>query len=154
MIPVIGLGSSATFATAARAEDTSALTAVFQTMADRGARVFDTASSYGASEQVVGDIVNELGMARKMFWATKMNVAGRGGTRAYRKVAHDLKQPEIDLMQVHNMGDTATQLPIVRESWRASRVRYVGIITTFPDQYAGRSSDSRRGPFLRRRTRH
>ena len=82
MIPVIGLGSSATFATVARAEDASALKAVFQAMADRGARVFDTAPSYGASEQVAGDIVNELGIAQKLFWATKVNVAGRGGAAA------------------------------------------------------------------------
>ena len=82
MIPVIGLGSSATFATVARAEDASALKAVFQTMVDRGARVFDTAPSYGASEVVAGGIVNELGIANKLFWATKVNVAGRGGTAA------------------------------------------------------------------------
>ena len=47
-IPVIGLGSSATFSQVARAEDKSALKAVFQAMADKGARVFDTAPSYGA----------------------------------------------------------------------------------------------------------
>ena len=46
------------------------------------------------------------------------------------------KQPKIDLIQVHNMGDPATQLPIVREFKKAGRVRYVGITTTFPNQYA------------------
>ncbi|WP_411281693.1 aldo/keto reductase [Gemmatimonas sp.] len=144
MIPVIGLGSSATFATVARADDASALEAVFQTMADRGARVFDTAPSYGASEQVAGNIVNALGMAKKMFWATKMNVVGRGGGSADPTAARAqieksfaiFKQPTIDLMQVHNMGDPATQLPIVREFKKAGRVRYVGITTTFPNQYA------------------
>ena len=144
LIPVIGLGSSATFATVARAEDASALEAVFQTMADRGARVFDTAPSYGASEQVAGNIVNALGVARKMFWATKMNVAGRSGAQADPAAARAqiersfaiFKQPTIDLMQVHNMGDPATQLPIVREFKKAGRVRYVGITTTFPNQYA------------------
>ena len=34
------------------------------------------------------------------------------------------------------MGDPATQLPIVREFKKAGRVRYVGITTTFPNQYA------------------
>jgi len=79
MIPAIGLGSSATFATVARAEDASSRTAVFQAMADWGARVFDTAPSYGASEPVVGGLVNELGIANKIFWATKVDVAERGG---------------------------------------------------------------------------
>jgi aryl-alcohol dehydrogenase-like predicted oxidoreductase len=113
-------------------------------MADRGARVFDTAPSYGASEQVAGGIVNELGIASKLFWATKVNVAGRGGASADPAAARAqieksfaiFKQPKIDLMQVHNMGDPATQLPIVREFKKAGRVRYVGITTTFPNQYA------------------
>jgi len=111
MIPVIGLGSSATFATVARAEDASALEAVFQTMADLGARAFDTAPSYGASEQVAGAIVNELGIAYKLFAI--------------------FKQPKVDLIQVHNLGDPATQLPNVREFKKAGRVRYVGITTTW-----------------------
>ena len=144
MIPVIGLGSSATFATVARAEDASALKAVFQAMADRGARVFDTAPSYGASEVVAGGIVNDLGIANKLFWATKVNVAGRGAGAADPAAARAqiekslaiFKQPKIDLIQVHNMGDPATQLPIVREFKKAGRVRYVGITTTFPNQYA------------------
>ena len=144
MIPVIGLGSSATFATVARAENANVLKAVFQTMVDRGARVFDTAPSYGASEAVAASIVNEMGVASRLFWATKVNVAGRGGAAADPAAARAqieqsfalFKQPKIDLIQVHNMGDPATQLPMLREFKKAGRVRYVGITTTFPNQYA------------------
>ena len=78
LLPVIGLGSSATFASVARSEEVSALKEVFRAMVDRGATLFDTAPSYGVSEQVAGQIVNELGIADKMFWATKLNAAGRG----------------------------------------------------------------------------
>ena len=142
-IPVIGLGSSATFSQVARAEDKSALKAVFQAMADRGARVFDTAPSYGASEQVAGELVNEMGIASKFFWATKVNVAGRGAAVADPAAARAqietsftrYKQPKIDLIQVHNMGDPATQLGVLREFKKAGRVRYIGITTTFPNQY-------------------
>lgn len=81
-IPVIGLGSSATFSSVARSEDVTALREVFKAMTDRGASVFDTAPSYGASEEVAGKLVNEMGIANKMFWATKLNVAGRGGGTA------------------------------------------------------------------------
>ena len=143
-IPAIGLGSSATFSQVARAEDVSALRAVLQAMTDRGARLFDTAPGYGASEQVAGKLVNELGVAKKMFWATKVNVAGRGGgpadgaaARAQVERSFEIfRQPTIDLIQVHNMGDPATQLPILREFKQAGRIRYVGITTTFPNQYA------------------
>lgn len=143
-IPVIGLGSSATFASVARTEDVTALRAVFQAMVDRGGRVFDTAPGYGASEEVAGKLVNEMGVASKLFWATKVNVAGRGGASADPAAARAqietslarFAQPKIDLLQVHNMGDPPTQLKIAREFKQAGKVRYVGITTTFPQQYA------------------
>jgi aryl-alcohol dehydrogenase-like predicted oxidoreductase len=153
-IPVIGLGSSATFSTVARAEDKSALKAVFQAMADHGARVFDTAPSYGASEQVAGELVNEMGIANKFFWATKVNVAGRGGSAADPAAARAqietsfarYKQPKIDLMQVHNMGDPATQLAVAREFKKAGRVRYIGITTTSDSQYGALEQVMRNEP--------
>ncbi len=142
-IPVIGLGSSATFATVARSEDVEALRSVLQTMSERGARVFDTAPSYGASEEVAARLVNELGIADRFFWATKVNVAGRGGTPADPAAARAqierslerLRRPAIDLIQVHNMGDPPTQLAVVREYKKAGKVRYVGITTTDDRQY-------------------
>ena len=88
--------------------------------------------------------MNQLGVADTLLWATKVNVAGRGGTAANPAAARAqteksfaiLKRPTIDLIQVHDMGDLATQLPIVHEFKKAGRVRYVGITTTFPNQYA------------------
>ena len=43
---------------------------------------------------------------------------------------------KIDLIQVHNLGDPATQLPILREVKKQGRIRYMGITTTFDQQYA------------------
>ena len=54
MVPAVGLGSSATFSRVARTEEVDALKEVIRTMVDGGATVFDTAPSYGASEQVAG----------------------------------------------------------------------------------------------------
>ena len=142
-IPVVGLGSAATFSQAARSEDVSALKDVLKTMADLGGTVFDTAPSYGASEEVAGRIVNELGIADKVFWATKVNVAGRGGGKADRGAAlaqieasfQRLKRPKIDLIQVHNLGDVPTQLGILKELKQQGRIRYLGVTTTFDGQY-------------------
>ncbi len=55
---------------------------VLRTMVEHGAKVFDTAPSYGASEEVAGAMARELGITGKIFWATKVNVAGRGGGTA------------------------------------------------------------------------
>src|SRR5687768_13793089 len=74
-IPVVGLGSSATFRAVAQSEDVASLREVLDAMVDHGATVFDTAPSYGASEEVAGRLAGELGITRKIFWATKVNVA-------------------------------------------------------------------------------
>lgn len=141
-LPIVGLGSSATFAQVARSEDASALRAVLQRMVEMGGTVFDTAPAYGASEEVAGRIAQETGIAKRLFWATKLNVARRGGAAdpadARRQVETSLKRigkPVIDLIQVHNMGDVRTQLPILREYREKKRVRYIGVTTTFEGQY-------------------
>jgi aryl-alcohol dehydrogenase-like predicted oxidoreductase len=142
-LPIIGLGSSATFSQVARSEDVAALTDVLKTMVDNGASVFDTAPGYGASEEVAGRIVSEGGFADKVFWATKLNVAGRGGgaadVGAARKQVETsfsrIKKAKIDLIQVHNMGDPPTQLKVLREFKQQGRIRYLGITTTSEEEY-------------------
>jgi aryl-alcohol dehydrogenase-like predicted oxidoreductase len=142
-IPVIGLGSSATFGQVARSEDHSALREVLKTMVERGAKVFDTAPGYGASEQVAGAIATELGIADKIFWATKVNVARGGGNadpaaaRAQIEASFQkFKVPKIDLIQVHNLADVPTQLGVLKELKQQGRVRYIGVTTTNDRQYA------------------
>jgi aryl-alcohol dehydrogenase-like predicted oxidoreductase len=141
-LPIVGLGSSATFSQIAGAADVEAIKAVFGAMLEHGGTVFDTAPGYGASEEVAARAVNELGVRDKLFWATKLNVAGRGAgadpARARAQVETSLTRfgAQIDLVQVHNVGDPATQLPILAELKQAERVRYVGVTTTFKPQYA------------------
>src|SRR5690606_33878180 len=143
-VPAIGLGSSATFSQVAGSGDVSALREVMAARIEHGGAIFDTAPSYGASEQVDGDIASELGITDKIFWATKVNVAPRGGGRADPDAARAqleasfqrLGTDVIDLLQVHNLGDVATQVGLLRELKDAERVRYIGVTTTFAPQYA------------------
>jgi aryl-alcohol dehydrogenase-like predicted oxidoreductase len=142
-LPIIGLGSSATFAQVARSEDATALRGVLERMVGLGGTVVDTAPAYGASEEVAGRIAQELGIAQRLFWATKLNVASRGGGTADPAAARNqleasfrrIGKPVIDLVQVHNMGDIGTQLPILRELKEKGRVRHIGVTTTFAGQY-------------------
>jgi len=143
MLPVVGLGSSATFSQLARRDELDALREVLQVMVERGASVFDTAPSYGASEQVAGDLARELGVTDKIFWATKVNVAGRGGGSADPAAARaqidasfeKFGVEKIDLIQVHNLADVPTQLGILKELKREGRIRYLGVTTTSARQY-------------------
>jgi aryl-alcohol dehydrogenase-like predicted oxidoreductase len=141
-LPIVGLGSSATFSQVAGAADSEAIRGVFSAMLEHGGTVFDTAPGYGASEEVAAKAVNELGVPDKVFWATKLNVAGRGATadptRAREQVEASLRylgRDKIDLIQVHNVADMATQVPILEEYTQAGRVRYIGTTTTFKPQY-------------------
>ncbi len=140
-LPMVGLGSSATFAQVAREEDFAAIRGVLQALADGGGTVFDTAPGYGASEQVAGQVAQELGLHERLFWATKLNVAQQGAATpetarsqvetSFQRIGRDV----IDLIQVHNMGDPPTQLGILRDYKAAGRIRYLGITTTFENQY-------------------
>jgi aryl-alcohol dehydrogenase-like predicted oxidoreductase len=143
-IPVVGLGSSATFRTVAQSEDVTALQEVLTTLVENGGSVFDTAPGYGASEEVAGRIVKDLGMQEKVFWATKVNVAGRGGGSADPEAARAqiarsfeyVGKDPIDLIQVHNLGDVPTQMGILKELKAAGRVRYIGVTSTSENRYS------------------
>ncbi len=140
-IPVICLGSSATFRSVAEGEDVAGLAAVFRTLVEGGGSVFDTAPSYGASEEVAGRLAQERGLAGKLFWATKVNVArsGRADPSAARaQIEESFRRAgtrTIDLIQVHNLGDVPVQLGILKELKAEKRVRYVGVTSTNKEQY-------------------
>ena len=145
LLPLVGLGSSATFAQVARAADVTALSDVFKALVSGGGTVFDTAPGYGASEEVAGRIAADLGLSDRIFWATKVNVAtGRGGggaadpAAARRQIETSfsrIKKAKIDLIQVHNLGDVPTQLAVLNELKQQGRIKYVGVTTTFDQQY-------------------
>ncbi|NLZ41606.1 MAG: aldo/keto reductase [Comamonadaceae bacterium] len=142
-LPIIGLGSSATFSQLAGREDAGALREVLARMVELGGRVFDTAPGYGASEETAGRIAQELGIAPRLFWATKLNAAPWGGGTADLAAARRqidasfarIGRSVIDLIQIHNMGDPRTQLPLLRALEDEGRVRYIGATTTFAHQY-------------------
>jgi aryl-alcohol dehydrogenase-like predicted oxidoreductase len=142
-LPLVGLGSSATFSQVARSEDVTALGEVLRTLVEHGGNVFDTAPSYGASEEVAGALAHELGITDRIFWATKVNVVPRGAETADPAAARaqiedsfrKLHTSTIDLIQVHNLSDVPTQLGILGELKAEGRVRYIGVTTTFKPQY-------------------
>jgi aryl-alcohol dehydrogenase-like predicted oxidoreductase len=144
-LPVIGLGGR-WISSRASTEELAGHRAVLNVLANAGGkRVFDTAPSYGggASEELAGQWAQEDGLTSRIFWATKLNVAGRGDSpadpaRARAQVEDSfryLKVPVIDAIQVHNMGSPSVQLPILQEYKAAGRIRYFGITTTSSGQY-------------------
>jgi len=143
MLPAVGLGGANTYSEAAGEEDFATIREVLEALVREGGTVFDTAAGYGASEEVSGRVAEEAGIGDQIFWATKVNVAGRGGGGADPEAVRAqlersftrLRRDVIDLIQVHNMGDPPTQLAILEEYKAEGRIRYTGITTTSERQY-------------------
>lgn len=140
-LPVIGLGSSASFEQSANRGELQGITGVLKAMVEQGARVFDTAPSYGASEAAAGQIAKDLGVTEKIFWATKTEGSSYGsgdvasGRAQIQESFKKLGAKKIDLIQVHNLGNLRNKLTILKDLKQQGLIRYLGVTTTFPSQY-------------------
>jgi len=133
MLPVIGLGTAIVFNIGDDAAQRAERSKVIQIFLDGGARLIDTAPSYGTAETVVGDLLAEMKVRDRMFVATKVRVAGRDRAIAEMQQSQKrLRTDKIDLIQIHNVGfadpgEVADQLALLRE-WKARGVyRYLGV---------------------------
>lgn len=127
-LPLIGVGTWQTFDVGADPAARGTLKEVLATLASAGGRVVDSSPMYGSSESVTGDLMAELGLAQKLFVATKVWTSGRDeGIRQMEASFKRLRVQRMDLMQVHNLVDTAVHTKTL-EDWKAKgRVRYLGI---------------------------
>jgi diketogulonate reductase-like aldo/keto reductase len=117
-LPVIGLGTSRTFDIDAASDEMNAALEVVKTLLAGGARVIDTAPSYGEAQHITGELL------------TRANVSATGRQAGLSQIEQSFKQLQterIDLIQVHNLQDTTTQLNTLRELKQQGRIRYVGV---------------------------
>lgn len=126
-IPVIGLGTSGPFEVdetdAARAPLREVLEAFFA----GGATLIDTSPMYSTAEAVLGALVTSE-MQRRVFVATKVWTRGeQAGIEQMQRSMARLKRTTLDLVQVHNLLDLATQLKTLRRWKDEGRVRYLGV---------------------------
>ncbi len=133
MLPVIGLGTAIIFDIDDDAAQRADRTKVIHALLDGGARLIDTAPSYGSAEAVVGDLLAAMKVRDRVFLATKVRSNNNDALVAQMKASQRrLHSEKIDLMQMHNVGFldrrmVASQLAIVRE-WKQQGVfRYIGV---------------------------
>ncbi|HWV08461.1 MAG TPA: aldo/keto reductase [Pseudomonas sp.] len=127
-IPVIGLGTSQTFNVSLDADSLKPLDGVMRAFINGGGTLIDTAPSYGASEEVTGELLKRTGTQGKAFLATKISATGRErGLAQFEASLKALQTDKLDLVQVHNLQDTRTQLALLRELREQGKVRYIGI---------------------------
>ena len=136
-LPAIGLGTWQTFDVGPDAAARRALKEVLVAFAKAGGRVVDSSPMYGSSESVTGDLVSELDLAPNLFFATKVWTSGREeGLRQMETSFRRLRVQRMDLMQVHNLVDTAVHTKTLQD-WKArGRIRYLGITHYTSSAYA------------------
>lgn len=132
-LPAVGLGTSRVFDVDGDAAKLAVLAQVVRDLVAGGGTLIDTASTYGSSEGVVGRLVAEGGLRRKVFIATKLEAPDAA---ELRQSLQRLRTDRVDLLQLHNVRDPRQSLAQFRQ-WQAEGVcRYVGITSTFRGDYA------------------
>ncbi|HUF28312.1 MAG TPA: aldo/keto reductase [Gemmatimonadaceae bacterium] len=135
-IPVIGLGTNRYSVTSA--EELAARRAVLARMPELGATVVDTAPGYGRSEEVIGQLVSEIGNRDRLWIATKVTAPQNDVARGRQMLADSfqkLRTDRIELMQVHNLNGVEPMMPILREMKQEGKIRYIGVTTSSDRQY-------------------
>lgn len=125
-LPVIGLGTWQVFDVGER-ERAPLLHVVKQFLA-AGGRVIDSSPMYGRAEEVTGALVADAGKQGVPFLATKVWTTGEAqGKAEMARSMQRLRTEKLDLMQVHNLEDWKTHLPVMR-AWKAEgKFRYLGV---------------------------
>ena len=139
-IPIIGIGTARRYDVGTSEAERAPLRQVLRSFTRMGGGLIDTAPTYGTAETVVGELIQQIGNRDKVFIATKISLRGRSGRQAgIEQMEQSMRRfgtDHIDLMQVHNLNDWQTQLPLIRE-WKAKgRLGNIGITTSFDGQYA------------------
>lgn len=127
-LPAVGLGTYQVFDVAPSQLAATELQAALKRFVELGGSVVDSSPMYGHAEAATGTLSTALNARQSLFFATKVWTSGReAGIRQMEESFRLMQTKTIDLMQVHNLLDLKTHLPVLREWKKAGRIRYLGI---------------------------
>lgn len=138
-IPIIGIGTARRYEAVKSDGEKVPLREAIRQFQALGGNVIDSSPSYGTAEAVVGELVDGLKVRESLFLATKVSLRNLGREEGIKQIEESFKKlrtNKIDLLAVHNLRDTDVQLKTLREMKAAGRIRYVGITTSFDNQYS------------------
>ena len=125
-IPVIGMGTSGSFEVDAAGREP--LREVLRRFVAGGASVIDTSPNYSNAEDVLGDLMAELGVRDRIWLATKLAADDRtAGEAQFAQSLKRLRTDKVELLAVHNLRDWKTQLAYARELKARGTTKYVGL---------------------------
>ena len=127
-IHAVGLGTALEFGTYDTQEEFMMRRNAIEALLTNGGSVIDTSPTYRRAEHVVGRALDELGMRDKAFLATKISIPGQDdGVRQNTQSAIDLRSDKYELLQVHNLRDTAKHMETIMGLKEKGKVKYTGI---------------------------
>ena len=136
-VPVIGIGTARRYADPAGEEQLATLRQAIARFVEHGGKMIDMAPSYGRAEEVIGGIVEGLGVRDRLFLATK--VAGDNMAEGQTQIAQsfrNLRTDVIDLVALHNLQDAANKLAVLRDLKAQGRVRSIGASVSAPGGFS------------------
>jgi aryl-alcohol dehydrogenase-like predicted oxidoreductase len=136
-VPVVGIGTARRYADPAGAEQLATLKETIARFVELGGKMIDTAPSYGRAEEVIGQLVEELGVRDRLFLATKVSPGNAAESRAaIEQSFRNLRTNRIDLVQLHSLKNVDEQLAILRELKAQGRVGSIGASVSAPGGFA------------------
>ena len=127
-LPVVGLGTYSVFDVNSTPEEIALRRDIVGKLVEAGGSLLDTSPMYNRSEKVIGDIIAARAKRDDLFLATKVWIDGEDAGREQMQRSADLMRTDvIDLMQVHNLRDTAVHMATIREWQQDGRIRYNGL---------------------------
>lgn len=127
-LPVVGLGTYNVFDVESTLAEIELRRKIVELLTRSGGSLLDTSPMYNRSEKVIGDIVGSGTDRESLFLATKVWTDGKkAGIRQMQRSAELMQTNVIDLMQVHNLRDTAVHMETIREWQESGQIRYSGL---------------------------
>lgn len=135
-LAVIGVGTNNYSPTTP--EERAARREVLKNLTAAGASIIDTAPAYRQSEEVIGDLLTDIGNRKQAFIATKVtadkdNLAA--GVAMIEESKRRLKTDVLDLVQIHSLNGVEVLFPHLNDLKRKGVIRYLGITTSSATQH-------------------
>ncbi len=127
-LPVVGLGTYQVFDVESEPDEIKLRRHIVELLTSNGGNLLDTSPMYNRSERIIGDVIESADNRDELFLATKVWTDGKAaGIHQMQQSAKLMRTETVDLMQVHNLRDTAIHMSSIRDLQAEGKIRYSGL---------------------------
>ncbi len=127
-ITAIGLGTWISFDIGTSVSKRERLKNVLKILVEKKGSMIDSSPMYGTSQQVVGELCEELKIREKLFFATKVWTSGRqNGVEQMDDSFAKMRTKTMNLMQVHNLVDAESHIKTLKDWQISGKIKHWGV---------------------------